>query len=227
MGRWLLWASLVGCGRFGFGSGDSDASIGNSDGTRLDAHDAAIDTALDALPAALVAWYPFDDELADMVTTDFTGQHHATCAGPCPATTTGHIGAAFNSFQSVATGGLEVLDHVELRVAPMTVAVWVRWESGGGFASAVAKPFGAGTSNSFQLDVDDTGVPRFSTYDGNNTTRIQGPTLTASTWTHLAGTHEGTRMRFYVNGSEVAMSNALVPAWDAQSIFLGADRNNG
>lgn len=236
MGRWLLCISLLGCGRWGFGSeairddgkdasDPSDASAGSGDGDISDARDAAA-MMVDALPSSLVAWYRFEDELTDLKSTDATGQHHATCVGPCPNPSTGHIGSAVD-FQGTNSDGLEVPDHPDLRVTTLTIAVWARHQTGGGFAAAISKPLGATTANSFQIDIDDLGVPRFNTHDGSGTSRVVGPTMMPNVWTHLAGTHDGVRMRFYVNATEVDTMLAPLAAYDTQSVFLGADRNGG
>ena len=43
------------------------------------------------------------------------------------------------------------------------------------------------------------------TFNGSCCTNVEAPSaLTANTWTHLAATYDGSQLRFYVNGTQVA-----------------------
>jgi hypothetical protein len=222
--RSLFVLSLVACGRLHFDpQGTAGDGRGGGDGTG---------TADGAADSRLIAWYTFDDGIAGRVTKDMTGHgYDAVCVSgaSCPSTTAGHAGLAMSGC-SPSAPGLEVSDAPALRVAaPFTLAAWARWTDTAGLASIIAKPVGAATGDSFQIDIDQNGILRFTIGDANNFARLAATApLILAQWVHVAGTYDGSMMHIYAAGVEFAAPIAgSAMAYDTQALVLGSDRNSG
>jgi hypothetical protein len=211
----LFVVALAACGRLRF----DPVAAGDAGG------DAGVDP-------RIVAWYTFEDGLANGSTADVTGHgHDASCAAglACPVVSQGHLGLAIADCMPSAPG-LEALDTPELRLAaPFTLAAWARWNNNTGLSSIIAKPVGATTGNSYQLDIDQNGILRFTIGDASNFARQPVTTpLLFDQWLHIAATYDGSTMHLYVDGVELAapMAGAAM-GYDAQPLVLGSDRNGG
>jgi hypothetical protein len=221
---WIVCLGMIGC-RWAF---DPLATFDAGVAGQRDGDSDGVSSGSDAAADQLVAWYECEDDFSDQRTDDSTGHGHAAqCTGPCPAITPGRVSNGLTGFQGMASSGLEILDHPRLRPATMTFTAWVRWQPGSGFSTLIAKPLGTGTANSYHIDFDDTGIPRFTTSDGTAMSRVTTTALPSGAWTHLAGTFDGTSLRMYVDGALVDQSPAPPPAYDANNVYIGADRNGG
>lgn len=196
-------------------------------------HDAPVDAArppIDALDAprdagpdpSLVAYWAFDDTPTDGV-LDSTGRGHtAVCVTACPTLVTGKVGGAY-SFSAAQMQALVVPDHPDFH-GSITIAAWVDANPSTGSLSALAKPVGSSTDNSWQLEVESNGKASFS---GGSMHYLESPNpVSRQAWHHLAGTYDGTTKTLYVDGVAVAQV-ASTNTYDTHPVFLGADENSG
>lgn len=180
------------------------------------------DAPVDAPPSDLVAYWAFDDDPSDGALDSTGNGHTATCEGTCPTVVAGKVGMAYQ-FDATQNEDLVVPDSTAFR-GDVTIAAWFYADTATGSLSILAKPYGASTDNSWQLEVRDNG---FLSFSGGTVHYLDSPaTITRAVWHHAAGTWDGTTKRLYLDGVEVA-NVASVSSYDTHGIWLGADQNTG
>lgn len=150
--------------------------------------------------AALVAGYALD-ERAGTVTADVTGAHPATLSGG--ATWVDGHAAAGVQFDGT-TGTLTVAHTAALSLATTgTIEAWVRLTALGRWHGIIAKGTANSTaSHTYALEINSTN----SVICNIGTREAFGGAMTASVWTHLACTWDGTTLRAYKDGVQVGAS---------------------
>ncbi len=159
----------------------------------------------------LVAAYGFEETSGTGVTDSSGNGNGGTIAGAA-RTTSGRFGRAV-SFDGVNdwitvqdSGTLDLYDR-------MTVEAWVRPDTTGEWGTAVLKE--ADDDLAYALYAGATsGQPRGQVRTTSDA-RATGPSvLPAGEWSHLATTWDGTTVRLYVNGTQVATAAAsgTIPA---------------
>ena len=176
----------------------------------------------------LLAWWPLDDASFVGGAVDASGGGRtATCATECPAPLeTGRVGGAA-SFDGSNDRLRVPFDAALSTTTGYTLAVFVYViEIPSGADSAFAKPYGADTNNSWQLELPGDARFRFkSAGDSGGSDDLYAPAVTGR-WVHLAGTWDGAIKRLYVDGI-AAGSLAGVNLWDDHDLFIGGDENGG
>ncbi|TAL01166.1 MAG: hypothetical protein EPO07_08740 [Verrucomicrobia bacterium] len=164
-------------------------------------------------PSGIVGWWRAEGSAADAV-----GGHAGTAYGNTTYSN-GIVGQSFH-FDGGYSGQIRVPDAVDLHfTSAMTVEVWVKPEGG---ATLVSKwdAVGSRSQCSFRLSLGDLGRAYFQISpngSGGATSAIYPPycmsatSIPGGTWTHLAGTFDGSTLRIYVNG-----------VLDGQASFTGA-----
>jgi hypothetical protein len=170
----------------------------------------------------LVAWYAFDDRRTDRATDTSGSGHDAACGGECPRPTEGTLGPGVEldgeHYAIEATGDLSI-------AGPFTAALWVR-PSLLTQATLLAKRRTGLVPDavSFSIEIDGAGRASFLLAGVENEARAYSAidAIAASEWFHVAGTWDGTTMRFYLDGAEIA-SDGAAPAFDGGVLLIGGD----
>jgi hypothetical protein len=162
-----------------------------------------------------VAAYSFENGTGTSL-TDTTGKGHTGTIREATWTTTGKYGNALK-FDGV-NDWVTIADTADLRLATgMTLEAWVNPTNNTGWRTAVLK--------------ERTGDLAYALYAGGSTTPLGTVTTSAAgygeapgpagsapavnTWTHLAATYDGTTLRLFKNGTQIAATPY------AGSIFAG------
>jgi hypothetical protein len=197
----------------------------------VDAAKLTIDAAIDARPIdapppdlTLIAHWKLDDDPSDGSISDSTGNNHnGSCTGTqCPTLVTGVKGGGYR-YDPAMNQRVVVPDSNAFR-GNFTICGWMYTDNTNQQIAVMSKPFGTGTGNSWQLEnLDDDKV----SFSGGSVHMLESPNAVPQmTWTHIAGTWDGTTKRLYINGVLAASVTSNI-SYDTSPIFLGADRNNG
>lgn len=102
---------------------------------------------------------------------------------------------------------------IEITDDTFSVACWVRPESfdgGAGSWNIMVSKYQGTNNRTFWLNnqttTSTTGYPSFRVYDGSDnsaTASGTGGSMSAGTWYHVAGTYDGSKVRIYLDGTEV------------------------
>jgi hypothetical protein len=207
----LLAAS---CGRFAF---DSSAT---ADSTTAD------DAATARYPGpfeGLLLWYPMDDDPANGAADATSNARHATCVGGCPTLAPGRIGHAFDFTGNIH---LQLLNDPGLDgLTSFTVAFRSSLRAFGG--DGISKAVGTDDGDSFELGVTAGGVAVMcTTPDFTSLANCDGSVpgvVSLNRWVHLASTWDGTTVRVFLDGAQVAIGVARTTAFDAHAVLIGAE----
>ncbi len=177
-------------------------------------------------PVELVAWYPFDDFSRPGVIVDAIGMHHGECvAGECPGPAIGAVGEAarFDGADDLVRVAHD--DGLDLGVT-WTAAVWMQPTLGGdsAFQNLLGKPVSMdGVNDTIELAVAEVTSAVVGIASNDKGVSVWAPFMAApGTWTHLAGTFDGTTLRLYVDGVMVGESKAPPPYFSAIEWTIGA-----
>jgi hypothetical protein len=158
-------------------------------------------------PDQLVAWWPGNGSPADIV-----GGHHGTLHNGA-SFAPGLVGQAFR-FDGI-DDFVQIADAPALRPARISIAVWVQFQGLDSNTSGLAQP---GTQYLvFKKNSRDSNFEGYELskhrFDGAEVTHFMvtsaageqvGPTsgkpIVIGSWYHLAGTYDGSMVRFYING---------------------------
>jgi hypothetical protein len=161
--------------------------------------------------SGLVAAYGFNEGSGTTV-TDLSGSGHTGTIANATWTTGGKYGNAlsFNGSNAWVT----INDAADLRLtAGMTVEAWVNpTVNASKWSAAIVKEQPSDPANDIAYALytaDGSGKPPavhglFGSGGGADKSAVGTSTLPLNTWTHLAGTYDGTALRLYVNGALVA-----------------------
>jgi hypothetical protein len=173
---------------------------------------------ISAAPTGLVAAYGFD-EASGTTVADASGSGNTGTISGATRTVDGRYGGAL-SFDGV-NDRVTVPHAASLALTTgMTLEAWLAPTSLGGWRTALLKERTGGLSYALYAS-DDAAAP---TVYGRASAEV-GPTgaspLALTAWTHLGGTYDGTTLRLYVNGVQVAtqaLSGALAAGTQPLSI---------
>ncbi|HVQ90242.1 MAG TPA: LamG-like jellyroll fold domain-containing protein [Mycobacteriales bacterium] len=160
-------------------------------------------TVANAGPAGLIAAYGFNEGTGSTVTDASGGGNNGTLTGTSWSTT-GRSGGAL-SFNGTA-GWVTVADTAALHLTTgMTVEAWVRPASTSGWRSVLTKERTGGLSYALYGYANSGKPPAvYGNTGGSDSGASAGPALPLNAWSHLAGTYDGSTLRLYVNGVQVA-----------------------
>ena len=144
-------------------------------------------------PPDMVSWWPGDGTTDDIIDGN-NGTFHGTASYA-----TGEVGQAF-SFDEF--NYVEVPDAANLDFepnAPITVDMWVYRTRDNGTMHMLGKRVGCTGNSGINYQMGFTGAQGL--FFGGNVGGVEThQDLPLLTWTHLAGTFDGSTIRFYING---------------------------
>ncbi|MEN3358138.1 MAG: hypothetical protein V7637_2120 [Mycobacteriales bacterium] len=156
-----------------------------------------------AVPPGLVAAYSFDQGRGRGAPDASGHGHTGALSGGVSWTGSGRYGGAL-SFDG-HSGTVTVPDAADLRLAgAFTVEAWVRPTSVTGRRTVIFKERADGIAYALYAGSNNS-HPQGYAYLGGAERAVTGPAeLPLNTWTHLAASYDGSTMRLYRNGVEVA-----------------------
>ncbi|WP_438025694.1 LamG-like jellyroll fold domain-containing protein [Sorangium sp. So ce233] len=212
----LLALGAAACGSQGVGegsSGDAELSLGEAAepiGSALDAtagdDSGAGPVAPPAASAPAVGFWKFDD--CDSSTTELfeaTGGPTATrSTGAACAQGISGLGIAFDNNNDTVT----VNDDPRFTFGQnLAVAAWVNPTSVSGSTARTIVQERNNSGSSFSLVVQ-SNEARFSVTLNNGQTVTARAPIQANAWTHVAGIHDGSLVRLFLNGQQVGQASA-------------------
>jgi hypothetical protein len=146
-------------------------------------------------------------------------------------------GASWAAGKSGTAASLDgVDDHVRVAASAsldavsgqMTLAAWVyRAANQAGWRAVATRQFGTGWDDQYTLGFLDNGY-RFGVHTTSGYPMLAGGTAPVGQWVHMAGTYDGSIVRLYVNGAQVASSAAAGNVVsDGKPLLVGAGQNDG
>ena len=170
-------------------------------------------------PPGLVAAYGFEEGSGTTV-TDLSGNHNTGTLNGATRTTAGHSGSALVFDGSTSRVDIPDSSSLDLTSA-MTLEAWVYPTSLGNWRDLIYKVndlyYLSGSSD------QGAGVPAVGgTFSSANL--YASSTLALNTWSHLAATYDGSTMRLFVNGGQVASRSQTGPIQTSTGpLTLGGD----
>ncbi|MEN3356580.1 MAG: hypothetical protein V7637_562 [Mycobacteriales bacterium] len=167
-------------------------------------------TVANAGPAGLVAAYGFNEGTGSTVGDASGGGNNGTLTG-ASWSTAGRSGGAL-SFNGTA-GWVTVADATALHLTTgMTVEAWVRPASTSGWRSVLTKERAGGLSYALYGYANSGKPPAvYGNTGGSDVGASAGSALPLNAWSHLAGSYDGSTLRLYVNGAQVATQSLSGP----------------
>jgi hypothetical protein len=171
-------------------------------GANVSSPSAEVSAIVPPLPSGLVAAYGFD-EASGLSVTDSSGTGNAGTISGATRSASGKYGGAL-SFDGL-NDLVSVADSNSLDLTTgMTLEAWVRPSAVNNWRTVLLKERPGGFAYGLYGSTD-TGRPGgFLDIGGERSARAT-TALALNAWTHVAATHDGVNLRFYVNGTQAAV----------------------
>ena len=170
-----------------------------------------------ATPSGVVAWWPGDGNANDIASTNQGTAQNGVLFLP------GLVGGAF----ALAGGAvIEVPNSTQLNFSgtqPMTLELWVYRTGTGTAMELVSKRTGA-LAAAFEMAFDPIAGLHFGSISlpWETSYAMTGVQLPLNQWWHLAGTFDGTELRFYINGELAAAAPGKLGSANSEPLRIGA-----
>ncbi|SFR61831.1 LamG-like jellyroll fold domain-containing protein [Halogeometricum limi] len=164
-----------------------------------------------ATDSDLVSYWSLDESSG--ATKDVAGTHDGTTKNGVLQGQTGVFGTAASEFDG-ASSRVDIDDNMDVSGSEMTISLWVNadtWEGTANDMRFVSKTTSSSNSDHYWMfsEAQDQQL-RFRLKTGGSTTKLVAPSgtsLTSGTWIHAVATYDGSQMRIYKNGNEVASTS--------------------
>ena len=189
--------------------------------TIYDTGSVAASSAVTISVGGLAAAYGFEERIGGS-TADGSGTGNNGTLSGVTWTAAGRYG---NALVFGTNGLVTVNDSASLELTSgMTVEAWVFPTAAGGWRSVIFKPLGtSGLSYVLQASSYSGNVPSFG-LSISPVNVMASSALPLNTWSHLAATYDGTTMRLYINGTEVAnQAQTGVIATSSDALMIGGN----
>ncbi|HJW49989.1 MAG TPA: LamG-like jellyroll fold domain-containing protein, partial [Candidatus Limnocylindria bacterium] len=167
-----------------------------------------------------VSYWRLGEPTSATTAADTSGGNPGTYSGVTPEAAGAVPGDSAASFAGSSVVSIPASSTLNLSSA-LTVEAWIKPSVAGQNAGIFEKTVG-GTVNTGYLMLIEAGRIewRGKAAGGGYLTAI-GPFLAAGTWSHVVGTFDGTTLRLYVNGAQVASTAAGTLASGSGPAFIG------
>jgi len=178
---------------------------------------------------SLVSWWRFD-EFSGSTVEDYMERNDGTSYGDAEQTDAGYFGKGFD-FDGDGDY-VDVADDAELRLTNWTISAWIYPLDVSGRHLIIGK--GIHSSSPYRnYEIETNGAvlnALFENSTGNDSTLLQGGTISTNTWYHIAYTKNSSTHEIYVDGISVdsdsvsiipdtsSGSNLIIGKYDAGSI---------
>ena len=167
-------------------------------------------------PPDMASWWPGDGNTDDII--DGNNGTLQTCV----TFAEGEVGQAF-SFDG--SRYVEVPDAANLDfgpTAPITIDMWVYRVGSSGVMHFIGKRVGCGSSINYQMGLNTGSGEGLFFGNGLGDEVATGQDLPLNTWTHLAGTFDGSTYQFYINGTLAGTHAGTLGSPNSASLLIGA-----
>jgi hypothetical protein len=168
-----------------------------------------------ATDANLVGWWKFDDGIGTTAVDSAGGNNGTLINGPM------WIGEAL-SFDGT-NDYVEINDSAALHITnTITIAAWVKRDVPGIRHNVMAKHTLSSPYNGLYMVIDQANLAGFGLTIGGTWKQCGGAPVNTGIWYHLAGTYDGTQMKFFVDGNFISSTPASGSlAVNSNNLYIG------
>lgn len=179
--------------------------------------------------AGLIGNWKLDDNAGSVARDSSPNANHGALFNGVTWTTGRNAGGSLHTLATNQHIRIPNSTSLNTVTTAMTTTAWIRptAPTTNFFQGIITRQFGTSAADQWYLNLTG-GKPTFSINTINGVRSVTAPAIvTANTWVHLAGTYDGTTIRLYVNGTEVATAAATGALRTATTpLIIGGNQND-